>query len=199
MTLLTDLPEWTMVPGREAITREFLFDDFKEAFSYMTQIALQAEKHDHHPCVFNHCSSITQYTRLPSSPRPLAPSSPSSLLRSFFSSSVHTLCVSLVQACTHLHTHTSNSALNNHEPIWISLLYGSMCLPEIFYVRRFLLCFEYFHCATLLCFLYTSEWFNVYNRVSITLATHDCDGLSIRDIHLAKYCDQAAEKGTSGV
>lgn len=49
VTLLTDLPEWTMVPGREAITREFLFDDFKEAFSYMTQIALQAEKHDHHP------------------------------------------------------------------------------------------------------------------------------------------------------
>lgn len=48
-TLLVDLPGWTMVPGREAITREFLFDDFKEAFSYMTQVALQAEKHDHHP------------------------------------------------------------------------------------------------------------------------------------------------------
>jgi 4a-hydroxytetrahydrobiopterin dehydratase len=30
------------------------------------------------------------------------------------------------------------------------------------------------------------EWFNVYNRVDILLSTHDCNGLSRRDVKLAK-------------
>jgi 4a-hydroxytetrahydrobiopterin dehydratase len=33
------------------------------------------------------------------------------------------------------------------------------------------------------------EWFNVYNKVDITLSTHDAGGLSARDVKLAKAID----------
>ena len=73
--------------GREAITKEFKFSDFKSAFSFMTVVALKAEELGHHP-----------------------------------------------------------------------------------------------------------EWFNVYNKVSITLTTHDVKGMSEKDIKLGKYIDDQYEK-----
>nr|CAB3264685.1 pterin-4-alpha-carbinolamine dehydratase [Phallusia mammillata] len=76
---------WTMVENRDAIYKEFLFKDFNEAFGFMSRVALQAEKSNHHP-----------------------------------------------------------------------------------------------------------EWFNVYNKVQITLSTHDCGGLSDRDIKLATFIDKVA-------
>ena len=80
--LLATLPHWTHDETRGAISREFVFADFNQAFSFMTQIALAAEKSNHHP-----------------------------------------------------------------------------------------------------------EWSNVYNKVTITLTTHDADGLTQRDIDLAGYAD----------
>jgi 4a-hydroxytetrahydrobiopterin dehydratase len=35
------------------------------------------------------------------------------------------------------------------------------------------------------------EWSNVYNKVHITLTTHDAGGLSARDVELAKVIDGA--------
>jgi 4a-hydroxytetrahydrobiopterin dehydratase len=81
--LLATLPNWKHDPQRDTITREFVLTDFAQAFAFMTQIAMQAEKCNHHP-----------------------------------------------------------------------------------------------------------EWFNVYNRVNITLTTHDVNGLSQRDIDLARYIDE---------
>ena len=83
--LLHDLANWREVPGRDAICRSLRFADFKEAFAFMTLVALKAEAMDHHP-----------------------------------------------------------------------------------------------------------EWSNVYNRVEITLTTHDCDGLSARDAELARFIDLIA-------
>ena len=86
--LLKNFNSWKVSDdGREAITKEFEFSDFKSAFSFMTKVALKAEELGHHP-----------------------------------------------------------------------------------------------------------EWFNVYNKVSITLTTHDVKGMSEKDIKLGKYIDDQYEK-----
>lgn len=36
------------------------------------------------------------------------------------------------------------------------------------------------------------EWSNVYNRVTITLATHDAGGVTDKDVALAHFIDEAA-------
>jgi 4a-hydroxytetrahydrobiopterin dehydratase len=38
------------------------------------------------------------------------------------------------------------------------------------------------------------EWFNVWNRVEIRLATHDCGGLTQKDVLLAKQIDMIYTK-----
>jgi 4a-hydroxytetrahydrobiopterin dehydratase len=82
-----ELPLWQLVNGRDALTRAFKFADFSAAFGFMTQVALAAEKLDHHP-----------------------------------------------------------------------------------------------------------EWLNVWNRVEITLSTHDAGGLTERDVKLAKIIDRLATR-----
>ena len=83
--LANDLPQWQHNGESTAITRHFVFDDFKQAFAFMTRVAAEADRADHHP-----------------------------------------------------------------------------------------------------------EWSNVYNKVSITLTTHDAGGLTKRDVALAKFIDAAA-------
>ncbi|XP_042233759.1 pterin-4-alpha-carbinolamine dehydratase-like [Homarus americanus] len=77
---------WTMVDGRDAMKKTFLFKDFNEAWGWMSCVALRGEKIDHHP-----------------------------------------------------------------------------------------------------------EWFNVYNKVEVTWSTHDCGGLSAKDIVMAKFCDDTSK------
>jgi 4a-hydroxytetrahydrobiopterin dehydratase len=50
---------WSMVEGRDAITKTFQFKDFTEAFGWMTQAALWAEKWGHHPEWSNVYKTVT--------------------------------------------------------------------------------------------------------------------------------------------
>ncbi|MBI1252496.1 MAG: 4a-hydroxytetrahydrobiopterin dehydratase [Alphaproteobacteria bacterium] len=36
------------------------------------------------------------------------------------------------------------------------------------------------------------EWFNVYNKVEVTLSTHDAGGVTALDVVLARFMDEAA-------
>jgi len=52
---LTDLTDWDLEDGK--LHKAFKFVNFVEAFGFMTQIAILAEKMDHHPewsNVYNH-------------------------------------------------------------------------------------------------------------------------------------------------
>ncbi|MEO0990698.1 MAG: 4a-hydroxytetrahydrobiopterin dehydratase [Pseudomonadota bacterium] len=44
---------WSEVDGRDAIKKAFVFKNFIEAFGWMSQIAIVAEKMNHHPEWFN--------------------------------------------------------------------------------------------------------------------------------------------------
>ena len=48
-SIIGSLEGWCDSDDRDAITKTFKFKDFGEAFSFMTRIAIEAEKMDHHP------------------------------------------------------------------------------------------------------------------------------------------------------
>lgn len=51
--LLEDHPKWELAREGKAITRTFQFDDFSQAWGFMSRVALLAEAQDHHPEWFN--------------------------------------------------------------------------------------------------------------------------------------------------
>jgi 4a-hydroxytetrahydrobiopterin dehydratase len=49
-----DVPNgWTLEDSGKALLRSFKFDDFNEAFGFLTRVALYAERIDHHPEITN--------------------------------------------------------------------------------------------------------------------------------------------------
>jgi 4a-hydroxytetrahydrobiopterin dehydratase len=46
---LADLAGWRQAPDRNALVKSFRFKTFRDAFAFMTRVALLAEKMDHHP------------------------------------------------------------------------------------------------------------------------------------------------------
>ena len=54
---LKNLPGWGVV--NEKLHKEFQFDDFNQAFGFMTRAAMEIEKMNHHPEWFNVYNKIT--------------------------------------------------------------------------------------------------------------------------------------------
>ncbi len=54
---LTNLSGWSVVEGK--LHKEFVFDDFNQAFGFMTRAAMHIEKLNHHPEWFNVYSKLT--------------------------------------------------------------------------------------------------------------------------------------------
>ncbi len=50
---LLALPAWTLADDALSMARSYRFADFGAAFAFMTQVALAAEKANHHPEWFN--------------------------------------------------------------------------------------------------------------------------------------------------
>jgi len=48
---IAKLTDWKVVNGK--LNRVFEFDNFVDAFAFMTKVAMVAEKMDHHPELFN--------------------------------------------------------------------------------------------------------------------------------------------------
>lgn len=50
---------WEMVPGRDALCKTYEFENFVEAFGWMTRAAIWAEKWSHHPEWSNTYNRVT--------------------------------------------------------------------------------------------------------------------------------------------
>jgi len=55
--LLSEMPHWSVVEG--ALRRELRFENFSQAFGFMTRVALAAEALGHHPDWSNSWNHVT--------------------------------------------------------------------------------------------------------------------------------------------
>lgn len=55
---IAELADWSLRDDHMAITRTFTFRNFSEAFGFMTECALVAERMNHHPEWFNVYSRV---------------------------------------------------------------------------------------------------------------------------------------------
>jgi 4a-hydroxytetrahydrobiopterin dehydratase len=56
-SLLSEMPHWSVVEG--ALRRELRFENFSQAFGFMTRVALAAETLGHHPDWSNSWNHVT--------------------------------------------------------------------------------------------------------------------------------------------
>jgi 4a-hydroxytetrahydrobiopterin dehydratase len=84
----------------------------------------------------------------------------------------------------------ARAALGESLPEW-RLLAGRDAIQRLFRFRDFNEAWGFMARVALLAETqdHHPEWFNVYNRVEITLTTHDAGGLSARDVTLARAID----------
>ena len=78
-------------------------------------------------------------------------------------------------------------------PHWI-LLGNRDAITRTFKFQNFLEAFDFMGKVAIVAeeLNHHPEWFNVWNKVEITLSTHDSGGLTQLDINLAKKIDQIA-------
>ena len=56
---ISELEMWHDEKARNAISKTFRFKNFNEAFAFMTRIAMEAEKNNHHPEWSNVYNSVS--------------------------------------------------------------------------------------------------------------------------------------------
>ena len=90
-------------------------------------------------------------------------------------------------------TESERAALGHSVPAW-EMAAGRDALVRRFKFANFSEAFGFMARVALLAEAqdHHPEWSNVYNRVEILLTTHDADGLSARDVRLARAIDLIA-------
>jgi 4a-hydroxytetrahydrobiopterin dehydratase len=56
-SISAEVPNWDVQSGK--LVRDFKFQDFNEAFGFLTRVALLAEAESHHPDIFNSWNQVT--------------------------------------------------------------------------------------------------------------------------------------------